>query len=218
MRRRGFTLIELLVVIAIIAILAAILFPVFAKAREKARQASCQSNCKQIGLALSLYIQDYDSTYPAGRSAGNWNGQWIKLGPYGLKLGPNALLVCPSDSLAVTRQYPQNCSYAANMAGDDAKLTWGAGYGLWDWWTGAARTESDVTMPAETAYAMDANWDYVYVLDATTGWTDPSTLGPVYGAFGVASRHSDGVNVVFCDGHVKWIKTPLKAELGLAKR
>jgi prepilin-type processing-associated H-X9-DG protein len=103
------------------------------------------------------------------------------------------------------------------MAGDDAKLTWGLGYGIWDWWTGAVRTESEVTMPAETVYAMDANWDYVYVLDATTGWTDPTTLGR-WGEFGVAYRHTEGVNVVFCDSHVKWKRTPLKADLGLAKK
>jgi prepilin-type N-terminal cleavage/methylation domain-containing protein/prepilin-type processing-associated H-X9-DG protein len=62
-RNNGFTLIELLVVIAIIAILAAILFPVFAQAREKARQAACMSNLKQIGLGMMQYAQDYDEMY-----------------------------------------------------------------------------------------------------------------------------------------------------------
>ena len=64
-RQQGFTLIELLVVIAIIAILAAILFPVFAQAREKARAIACLSNNKQIGNALLMYLQDYDEALPA---------------------------------------------------------------------------------------------------------------------------------------------------------
>ena len=62
--KKAFTLIELLVVIAIIAILAAILFPVFARARENARRASCQSNLKQLGLGVLQYVQDYDEKYP----------------------------------------------------------------------------------------------------------------------------------------------------------
>jgi prepilin-type N-terminal cleavage/methylation domain-containing protein/prepilin-type processing-associated H-X9-DG protein len=64
--RSGFTLIELLVVIAIIAILAAILFPVFAQAREKARAIDCVSNERQIGLALLQYAQDADDEMPLG--------------------------------------------------------------------------------------------------------------------------------------------------------
>lgn len=63
-RPRAFTLIELLVVIAIIAILAAILFPVFAQAREKARQAACLSNVSQLGKAYMMYLQDNDEAFP----------------------------------------------------------------------------------------------------------------------------------------------------------
>lgn len=65
--RRGFTLIELLVVIAIIAILAAILFPVFQRAKEAAKRSSCLSNQRQLGLAMTMYLNDWDDRLPDRR-------------------------------------------------------------------------------------------------------------------------------------------------------
>ena len=72
-QKGGFTLIELLVVIAIIAILAAILFPVFSRAREQARKAACLSNLKQVGMALMMYVQDWDETYPVMTLCPAWS-------------------------------------------------------------------------------------------------------------------------------------------------
>lgn len=69
-RGKGFTLTELLVVIAILAILGGLLYPLFAQTRERSRRTSCLSNCKQIGAAMLMYAQDYDEKLPALDNAG----------------------------------------------------------------------------------------------------------------------------------------------------
>jgi prepilin-type N-terminal cleavage/methylation domain-containing protein/prepilin-type processing-associated H-X9-DG protein len=61
----AFTLIELLVVIAIIAILAGLLLPALARAREESRRKSCNSQLGQIVKAATTYQEPNGDFFPA---------------------------------------------------------------------------------------------------------------------------------------------------------
>ena len=196
-KREGFTLIELLVVIAIIAILAAILFPVFAKAREKARQANCQSNEKQIALALLMYAQDYDERFG---NAGGYGSQPGDAVPWPIAIQPylkNAqVLRCPS-----------------NLRESDAPFTYWA-YTSPTYPNYAAlpslayQALANITDPANKILALDSNHQAVPDWNrAQFAKVCPSGTGCANGqANRIAANapHSEGVNVAFCDGHVKW--------------
>jgi len=187
MQRKGFTLIELLVVIAIIAILAAILFPVFAKAREKARQSSCLSNIKQITLGYLQYCQDYDEKTPsryyivptvnvAGFNTSYFCGM-TALYPY---VKNSQLFVCPSGTL--WNAYSENDRiYNAN--------------GL---------AMSSFTQPSNTCLfgcSDMGQWGNWCLMDFI-----PSGTTPPYCGASPSSRHNDGTNFSFVDGHCKWLK------------
>ena len=194
--KSAFTLIELLVVIAIIAILAAILFPVFARARENARRASCQSNLKQISLAALQYSQDYDEQSVPVRSSAGVYFEWHKIvQPY---LKNIQVLICPSDANAEAG----STNYTYNFITSFKPL-------------------AGIDKPAQTPLFVDgvgtetaADGSPVFILP---GGTPPTQLeigrlavqGSTSNAANVlgqirATRHFDGMNIAFADGHVKW--------------
>jgi len=205
--KRGFTLIELLVVIAIIAILASILFPVFARARENARRASCQSNIKQIALGMFMYNQDYDEKLPviytspsahssftaaASTTAGRDVGWAEAMQPY---LKSTQIFQCPSES-------------GAPSATD---LDSGNVYSDY-WFNHIADGKSDASFdsPAQTVLLGDGGaGSSAYSSQGCTAnpCASPDASGQkatIPG--GGATRHLDGTNFAFADGHVKWLK------------
>jgi prepilin-type N-terminal cleavage/methylation domain-containing protein/prepilin-type processing-associated H-X9-DG protein len=226
-RPRGFTLIELLVVIAIIAILAAILFPVFAQAREKARSTACLSNLKQMANAISMYVIDNELypvySYPTG------NTRWHTiLQPYVKNEG---IFVCPSS--AYGRFHFRNMGYGYNyqyLARDAARGGPGASHeaqieysaetvAIADSW-GTGGWAQNPQPWSDTANDCDRYGNHGYTIDPPllptpsppnrfgTSCTPSSPL-PGYPGAGhtrIATRHSGGANVAFCDGHAKWMR------------
>jgi prepilin-type N-terminal cleavage/methylation domain-containing protein/prepilin-type processing-associated H-X9-DG protein len=199
--KQGFTLIELLVVIAIIAILAAILFPVFARARENARRSSCASNLKQISLGALQYSQDYDEKVLPTQTAvgGTIYFAWVDIiDPY---LKSRQVLRCPSGISNMT-SYSYNGSFGV-----------------------AARASSSVELAAQVPTFVDSygthstlgNLRSTYFATGSPNLVigrsiDPGA-GSVTGSFvwdlaamPATTRHLEGLNMAFADGHVKWFK------------
>ncbi len=210
-KRRGFTLIELLVVIAIIAILAAILFPVFAKAREKARQTTCLSNTKQIGLATMQYTQDWDEFYPPGL---------IFEPDYGLGVSATiATILQPY----IKSEGVWTCPSQSGKGADLAPLWFGSdNYYRPKHYVFNELVDGFLVPPASAVPPIVSNLALLPA-PAGTGQMLCWSVAPEWGLYfmpddfamvrmvlvdmmgGATEAHTDGSNLLFCDGHAKWV-------------
>jgi prepilin-type N-terminal cleavage/methylation domain-containing protein/prepilin-type processing-associated H-X9-DG protein len=230
--RTGFTLVELLVVIAVIAVLAAILYPVFLAAREKARQTGCASNLKQIGTAFQMYLQDYDGMFPENTWPQDQPNPVETYGitPYYTKLFPYVrnwgLFVCPSrgngkwglpqsEGLPNTEGHA-NCyisSYPQHTPGTTdeqfRKVSYAYNNQL------AVRThEVQIANATRLPMLWDGNsiWSfagpglgYEPVLTAGEHGHGVECYPPAFEDGSTVMRHSAGLNILFSDGHVKYV-------------
>jgi prepilin-type N-terminal cleavage/methylation domain-containing protein/prepilin-type processing-associated H-X9-DG protein len=197
---QGFTLIELLVVIAIIAILASILFPVFARARENARRASCQSNLKQIGIAMMQYTQDYDEKYipfqgpisqTTSSGAPGLGETFVSvIQPY---IKSTQVFICPSATGTTVTTSGTAGDHNWGVTGSDWHDPSTGSYGM-----NTSLEDSSlasVSAPATRILFFDSAW-------YTAGGV---TVGLVGDPIWEATRHFDGIDIAYADGHVKWI-------------
>ncbi len=221
----GFTLVELLVVVAIIAVLSSLLFPVFGQARDKARQAACLSNQKQIAAGLMLYAQDYDETFPSypfgrdgviahprfGRAGDGWEWSlWVgSLMPYVKNAG---VFACPNGPDAdAFRRGPAGQRILVHLALNEYVMDtkrYGATLAAL---SGAANGIAEISLVAESVSpGIYQDWTYDR---SVPGKPQPFSLVRLYCPNGVGTtdaaclaRHRDhGINIVFADGHARFV-------------
>jgi prepilin-type processing-associated H-X9-DG protein len=178
----------LLVVIAIIAILSAILFPVFVRARERADTTVCLSRMKQLGLAFMMYGQDHDQVLPQ-------TYQWkSRLQSYIKQFEINR---CPSRPYLYEPTDYWFYGQGYNIGSLDGSIV-----GCNEQPLGRIKSPSRKILVAE--------WDRCNAGPPLNAAGDLAPSGLVMGGstsyWAVCRTHHGGSNVLFCDGHAKWMR------------
>jgi prepilin-type processing-associated H-X9-DG protein len=211
--KRAFTLIELLVVIGTIAILTALLLPTLSRSKQSAHSTACKNNLRQLGIALVLYANDsgfYPSLHHLDQSINPFvtYGWMAQLLPF---VSHNTVVFkCPSAPPEFA--WPTNISSRGYVfpynIGPDVKFSYGfngwgvaavSGLGLGENPDNRVST-TRVKNPADMIAVGDSAGD-----GSQDGWITFHRFQAILVA-PPGTRHNNGANIVFVDGHVEWQK------------
>lgn len=207
----GFTLVEILVVGVLLTMLAALLFSVISGAREAGRGVVCASNLQQIGLAMRLYASDYSSYYPTPpilpSPAGHRCSWAITIESY---VKNSAILECPTaEAMKIggeyyEAEYHSGCP-APEVSEDGDERVEQRYWGSYDINALGEPSPYDRVRasrfknPEATAIVLDGHG--IAGVRGQWTWTTDGKTRTMYGL----PRHRNGANVLFVDGHVRWL-------------
>jgi prepilin-type processing-associated H-X9-DG protein len=210
--RCGFTLAELLVIISITALLSAMFLPAFARDKEKAEQSTCINNLKQIGIALKMYAQDNNGFFPtpvynASGIAGS-NRSWEDLlagycdakGKYNTNTNPkyaNTVYDCPSlDPSPIERTIGDYglCQLFRPLPASDPRRNF--------------IDTRNIPNPSAAGAVTEARDSFAYTA-AKVGAVGENWKNSRF----LRNPHAEGLNILYCDGHVSWKRAAIGDDL-----
>jgi prepilin-type processing-associated H-X9-DG protein len=196
-------------------VIAAILFPRFLQARGKKLQGSCAFNMKMIGMAFGQYLSEYDGVYPTyDIDREKISGQppeppeerawYTAIDPYLPSPRFGGDLRCPADASLAPAPDP------------DWKKEYVTSYSV-NGWTEYDLKQTEVRSPASWVLMGERNnqthgpngpWRFYFWTWQGTPRVWPPAAAPIpaeKAAEDLAlTRHSEGANWLYGDGHVKW--------------
>jgi prepilin-type N-terminal cleavage/methylation domain-containing protein/prepilin-type processing-associated H-X9-DG protein len=208
--KKGFTLIELLVVVAIIAVLISLLLPALQTAREEAKKVVCLTNLRQLGVVFRYYADahnDYIASNAAQPNSGcRWYDLLAEFRDAQVRSQNRNIFICPSQDATVwDKDYAgNNTTPITNYAQSDTVLS---ALRYWRWRAGGpnAGEWGQVFRFGE----IDASDRKVLLADSTT-WAIESNLylfyRITYYQAETSSRHNQGTNALYMDGHAAGMK------------
>jgi prepilin-type processing-associated H-X9-DG protein/prepilin-type N-terminal cleavage/methylation domain-containing protein len=230
-KRHAFTLVELLVVIGIIALLISILMPALSKAKAQAMRIACASNLRAQGQGLAIYIAD-TKYYPG--HGGNSQGTIYAIWPTRIRKalrGGHGIFWCPANEPGFQWQrrtatpsagtVEEGFGYfSGELLLNVFTVPFSYGYNDWGYALNQATTQYPQRglggdIPTQGGWAGVPEVKAARVKRASEMIAIADNTGDSIWDFNIDPRnnqqnewpgkiHSNGANVLFCDGHVQW--------------